>query len=129
MCVSMSSCVLTPTQCIEHCCISLFETPAPCPAVRCHSVMSDSLQPQGLEPVRLLCPWVSPGKSPGVGCHALLQEIFPTQGSNSGLLLPLQFPATLGSFGPLLHQVQRLTTWHHQELVRNVDPQATLQTQ
>jgi len=28
----------------------------------------------------------SPGKSPGVGCHALLQGIFPTQGSNPGLL-------------------------------------------
>ena len=29
----------------------------------------------------------SPGKSTGVGCHALLQEIFPTQGSNPGVLL------------------------------------------
>ena len=28
----------------------------------------------------------SPGKNSGVGCHALLQGIFPTQGSNSGLL-------------------------------------------
>ena len=28
----------------------------------------------------------SPGKSTGVGCHALPQGIFPTQGSNSGLL-------------------------------------------
>ena len=27
----------------------------------------------------------SPGKNTGVGCHVLLQEIFPTQGSNSGL--------------------------------------------
>ena len=27
-----------------------------------------------------------PGKNTGVGCHALLQEIFPTQGSNPGLL-------------------------------------------
>ena len=27
----------------------------------------------------------SPGKNTGVGCHALLQEIFLTQGSNSGL--------------------------------------------
>ena len=26
-----------------------------------------------------------PGKNTGVGCHALLQEIFPTQGSDSGL--------------------------------------------
>ena len=29
---------------------------------------------------------VSPGKNTGVGCHALLQGIFPTQGSNPGLL-------------------------------------------
>ena len=28
----------------------------------------------------------SPGKNTGVGCHALFQRIFPTQGSNSGLL-------------------------------------------
>ena len=28
----------------------------------------------------------SPGKKTGVGCHALLQGIFPTQGSNPGLL-------------------------------------------
>jgi len=28
----------------------------------------------------------SPGKNIGVGCHALLQGIFPTQGSNPGLL-------------------------------------------
>ena len=28
----------------------------------------------------------SPGKNIGVGCHALLQVMFPTQGSNPGLL-------------------------------------------
>ena len=28
----------------------------------------------------------SPGKNTGVGCHALLQGIFPTPGSNLGLL-------------------------------------------
>ena len=33
------------------------------------SVMSDSLQPQGLEPTRLLCPWDSPSKNTGVGCQ------------------------------------------------------------
>ena len=31
-------------------------------------------------------PWDFPGKSTGVGCHFFLQEIFPTQGSNPGLL-------------------------------------------
>ena len=48
--------------------------------------MSDSLRPHRLQPTRLLCPWDSPGKNTGQGCHALPQEIFPTQGSNSGLL-------------------------------------------
>ena len=28
----------------------------------------------------------SPGKNTGVGCYLLLQGIFPTQGSNPGLL-------------------------------------------
>ena len=37
------------------------------------SVVSDSSQPHGLEPTRLLCPWDFPGKSTGVGCHHLLQ--------------------------------------------------------
>ena len=32
--------------------------------------MSNSLQPHGLQPARLLCPWDSPGNSTGVGCHA-----------------------------------------------------------
>ena len=48
--------------------------------------MSDSLRLHGLYPTRLLSPWNSPGKSTGVGCHFLLQGIFPTQGSNLGLL-------------------------------------------
>ena len=49
-----------------------------------HSVMSDSLQSNGLYPTRLLCPWDFPGKHTGVGCHFLLQRIFLTQGSNPG---------------------------------------------
>ena len=50
------------------------------------SVMSDSLQPHGLYPARLLCPWNSPDKSTGVSSHSLLQGIFQTQGSNPGFL-------------------------------------------
>ena len=50
------------------------------------SVVSNSLQPQGLQPTRLLCPWESPGKNTGVGCHFLPQGIFPTHGSNLHLL-------------------------------------------
>ena len=50
------------------------------------SVVSDSFQPHGLQPAKLLWPWNSPGKNTGVGCHRLLQRIFPTQGSNPRLL-------------------------------------------
>ena len=38
------------------------------------SVMSDSSQPHGLQPTRLLRPWDFPGKSTGVGCHCLLHQ-------------------------------------------------------
>ena len=45
----------------------------------CLSVVSNSLQPHGLLPIRLLCPWDSPGKNTGMGCHLLLQGNFPTR--------------------------------------------------
>ena len=48
---------------------------------------------------RLPCPWDSPGKNTGVGCHFLLQGIFPTQGSNPGLLCLLQWQ--VGSLAPV----------------------------
>ena len=51
-----------------------------------HYVTSNSLQPHGLWPTRLLCPWDFPGKHTGVGCHFFLQVIFQTQRSNLGLL-------------------------------------------
>ena len=54
-------------------------------ALLSRSVVSSPLQPYGLQPARLLCPWDSPGKNTGVGCHALLQGIFPTQGLNPDL--------------------------------------------
>ena len=45
------------------------------------SVVSDSLWPHGL-----YSPWNSPGQNTGVGSLSLLQGIFPSQGSNPGLL-------------------------------------------
>ena len=48
------------------------------------SVMSDSVQPHGLQPTRLLHPWDSPGKSTGAGCHCLL---WPMQGTWVQLLV------------------------------------------
>jgi len=37
------------------------------------SVVSNSQQPHGLQPTRLLRPWDFPGKSTGVGCHCPLR--------------------------------------------------------
>ena len=45
------------------------------------SVVSNSLQPHGL-----YSPWNSPGQNTGIGSCFLLPGIFPTQGSNRGLL-------------------------------------------
>ena len=53
-----------------------------CVCTHMFSVMSDSLWPHGLCPIRVLCLWDLPGKNAGVGCHFLLQGIFLTQGSN-----------------------------------------------
>ena len=53
--------------------------------------MSDSVRPYGLYPIRLLCPWDSPGKNTNMSCHALLQTIFLTQGSNLRLLRLLRW--------------------------------------
>ena len=39
-----------------------------------------------LRPMDYRIPWNSSGQNSGEGSHSLLQEIFPTQGSNTGLL-------------------------------------------
>ena len=44
------------------------------------------LRPHGPCPSSFLCPWDPPGKNTGEGSCFLLQGIFPTQGSNPGLL-------------------------------------------
>ena len=69
-----------------------------------HSVVSDSLWPHRLQPVRLLCPWSFPGKNTRVGCHFLLQGIFPTERPNLHLLRLLHWQA--GSL-PLSHREPR----------------------
>ena len=50
------------------------------------SIVSTSLQPHGLEPSGLLCPWDFPSNNTEVGSHSLLAGVFPTQGSNLHLL-------------------------------------------
>ena len=70
------------------------------------SVVSNSSQPHGLQPSRLLHPWDFPGKSTGVGCHFLLQRIFPTQGSNRGLLHSRQMLYRLSHQGANVTEVR-----------------------
>ena len=53
------------------------------------SIVSDSLQHYGLQSTKLLCPWYFISKTIGADCHFLLQGIFPTHGSNQGLLFLL----------------------------------------
>ena len=55
----------------------------------------------------ILCPWNSPGKNTGVGCNFVLQEIFPTQGLNSGLLHCRQILYHLS------HQGSPNSVWFH----------------
>ena len=50
------------------------------------SVVSDSLQIPWTVACQAPLSVGFPGKSTGAGCHSLLQGIFPTQGSNLGLL-------------------------------------------
>ena len=55
----------------------------------------------GLQPIRFLCPWDSPGKNIVVDCHALLQQIFQIQGLNSHLLCPLHWQISSLPLAPL----------------------------
>ena len=59
------------------------------------------LQPHGLYPTELPCPWNSPGKNTGVGSYSLLQGIFLTQGSNLSLLNCMQILYHLSHPGSL----------------------------
>ena len=82
-----------------------------------------SLQPYGLLPSRLLCPWNFSGKNTGMGCHFLLQGIFPTQGLNlclQGLMywqadsLPLSHLGSSGSYGKSTYNYwSKLHTIYH----------------
>ena len=66
--------------------------------------MSESLQPHGLQPARLLCPLDFPGKNTGVGCHALLQGTFLIQQSPVREPTSSVSPALQAVSLPLSHQ-------------------------
>ena len=68
--------------------------------------MSDFLQPDGLLPARLLCPWDFPGKNTRVDCHALLQGVKPVS---------LVSPALVGMF------FTTSATWEAQEHLLNLN--------
>ena len=55
------------------------------------SVVSNFLQPHGLEPARPLYPWNFLVKNTGVDCHSLLLRVFLIQGSNLHLLCQKQY--------------------------------------
>ena len=57
------------------------------------SVISDSLQPYGLQTNRLFCPWNFLSKNTGMGYQSLLQGIFPAQGLNWSFLHLLHWQA------------------------------------
>ena len=76
---------------IVTCITMVFLNVCVCVCVCALSVISDSLQPHGLQPTKLLCPWNFPGKNTAVYCKFLLQGIFQTQGSNSPLLRLLRW--------------------------------------
>ena len=69
--------------------------------------MSDSLQPYGLYPARLLCPWDSLVKNTGVVYHALLQGISWPRGWTASLMSPEsagRFFTTSATWGALVRQ-------------------------
>ena len=77
-------------------------------------VVTNSLQPHGLGPTRLFCPWDSPCKNTWVGCHFCLQGIFPTQGSNPHLLCLLHWQADSLPFEPPVKSPNRTNAWRWQ---------------
>ena len=76
------------------------------------SVVSDSLQHHGLQPVCLLCPWDSPGRNTGVGGQSLLQGIFSTRDWTGDLLHCRQILYDLSHQGnpPFLLQIKKLSS-------------------
>ena len=76
--------------------------------------MSDSVQPHGLKPTRLLHPWDSPGKNTGVGCHFLLQCMkLESESEVTQLCLTLSDPMDCSLPGSSVHGIfqARVLEW------------------
>ena len=54
--------------------------------------MSDSVRPHRRQPIRLPCPWDSPGKNTGVGCHFFFQCMKVKSESEVAQSCPTQQP-------------------------------------
>ena len=86
---------------------------------------------------RLPCPWDFPGKNSAVGCHSLPQGIFPTQGSNPGVLhwqvdaLPSKPPGKPEIATAVAHSRRALSEcWGHVCMaIRSLSPWASLVAQ
>ena len=70
--------------------------------------MSDSVRPHRWQPIRLPCPWDSPGKSIRVGCHFLLQCVKVKSLSHVRLLVT---PWTAAYQAPLSMGFSRQEYW------------------
>ena len=92
------------------------------------SVVSDSLQPHGLQPTGLLHPGDSPGKNTGVGCHFLLQGILLTQGSNPGLLHCRQTLHHLSRQGSPVNEYERFLKVVHSWVIPKVSTENSNQS-
>ena len=77
------------------------------------SVMSNSLQPHGLQPARLLCPWNFPGKNTGMGCRFLLPRIFWRRNQTCISCIGRQILyhwatwEAIGGLGPVLNKIDQ----------------------
>ena len=65
--------------------------------------MSNTLWPQGLQPIKILCLWNSPGKNAGLGSQSLFEGTFLTQdptwvACTAGNLLGFEVISSLDTF-------------------------------
>ena len=74
-----------------------------CPTLCNHSVVSDSLQPNRLEPTGLFCPWNSPGKNTGGGSvqFSSFAQFCPTLFNPMDYITPLPCPSPTPGACPL----------------------------
>ena len=68
--------------------------------------MSNSVQPHGLHPTRLLRPWDLPGRSTGVGCHCLLHCI-----TINSLISLTTLNLLVNNFFLIVQDLQILSVW------------------